>query len=176
MLRMLRVLAIGMLILLVPGSSASAQDDSDDNFDVSDWAGRYVGFIDGRPASLLIRHSGPGISSCEDSVNGRRISGSWFSVFLADLERDVEWSRTCISQFHKGSPRDHRWRNMRLENEKTGEVDNVGTFYLHTWDKSFISGWSEWRGRRFGRLFVRADRGIDQCDWPSHLAEPTCEF
>jgi hypothetical protein len=169
-------LALSLAALALAGSAALAQDNSNDDFDVAEWAGRYVGFIDGRDATLYIRHSGPGTSACEDSVTGRRVSGAWFSVTLIDQDRNAKLVRNCISQFHSGGPRDHRWRNLKLEHTGTGEVRNVGTFYLHTWDKNFISGHNSWRGRNYGRLFVAADRGIGRCDWPGHTTDPDCNF
>lgn len=56
-----------------------------------------------------------------------------------------------------------------------GTIDNVGTFYLHTWDKDFITAVNEWKGKKYGRLFIRANRLIPNCS-AEDVVSRRCSF
>ena len=135
---------------------------------LGDWTGSYRGFIDGRKATLrIIYHSVRG--DCTDRYTSSSVtSRPYFTVELRDIERSVVWSRNCIDAFgrlspgHDGRPK-HIWPNMNLKNRNSGVEENVGNFYLHTWNKGFISGSNEWNGSRFGRFFMKNDRTIGNC-------------
>lgn len=174
-----------------------------DDFDIEKWEGNYRGFIDGRPASLRIEfvtHIGtPLPRGCIDVVKeykrvikngkaGKNELHAFIYVVLRDLNRDTVLSR-CLDRFGGDAPKDHRWKNLELLNHKTEEKDNVGTLYLHTWDTDVISGWSEWNGKRYGRMFIKANRSLPACEKFPTLGfihgggvpvlperEPDCEF
>ena len=158
-------------VLLSANSVAGADPVSQ-----SDWAGTWKGFIDGRPATLVI--TGPRTNtSCRDSVNpdagspvsGTAPSGVVMNVTLTDDERGGRWQRTCINAWRVDGPGDgrspsqgfsHMWKELVLTNVNSGRNESVGDYYLHTWDREFISGVSTWKGKQFGRLFIKQGRTV----------------
>jgi hypothetical protein len=160
-----------LVVLSISPLSADTFRPSDPNR-IRQWEGTYKGFIDGRHASLTIAiWDGTRISgSCLNNVTRRSHSGRlYINVTLKDLDHGVTWYGQCIRAFSDDAPDEYIWKNLRLRQKIgsdifSGRVENVGTYYLHTWDTDFISGFNKSGSKNFGRLFIRASRALDSCD------------
>jgi hypothetical protein len=142
-----------------------------------DWVGEYRGFIDGRPATLTIKKwNVDDVHSCMDSVAGGLNSYlDSVNIELRDVQRNVIWSRSCVGPHSATNlPAGHVWRNLSLRQGSARYSTNVGTFFLHTWDHDFISGYNTWNGKDYGRLFIRTTRSLPGCSNPHDPT--TCRF
>ena len=149
---------------------------------VNDWAGSYRGFIDGRKATMNINFSS--ITGCQDTLTGARPrSPGVYSVEVRDLDRGKRYRRDCIYVYGDDGPfREpiserwrHVWDNLNLRDLDTGQVVDIGTYILHTWNTGVITGVKKWNDRNYGVIFIKSDMTIPTCT-SGEVVSGTCRF
>ena len=160
---------LGAFLLLFTVSGFAPYD-----FGIHKWEGTFKGFVDGRPALLKIDYV-TSSSPRKNNITGHLVYPPYFNVWLEEIN-GPKWFGQAIGAHSDHGPKGHVWNKLVLRKVEgrdfwNGKAESVGTFYLHTWNADFISGYNIWNREPYGRLFVRDTRELSSCRGLSGCSE-----